>query len=282
MNNVIINYIAPFMIASSSMKYVFYKINNKKIISNFDNIKIGKRENIKNTNNIPIELEGLVNTLENNINKKNLNNLYNNLQSIQVNKNFKMLLMGISGKYNSEKNTIDYSIDGSIEHEFIHMASSHWDNEEDIKQSGFVNYAGRLTYGKALNEGYTDLVTRRLFDKTTRFYDDEVRITQFLELLLGSKNMEKYYFNNNLPSLLNHLSNYMDKEDAIKFITTLDYGFELKKLFNPAYKLIYTNLELKLCTIFKEHNKSLLKQIEYLKLLDETIITKAIVKTKKI
>ena len=74
----------------------------------------------------------------------------------------------------------------------------------------------------------------------------------------------------------------MDKEEAIKFITTLDYGLELKKLFNPAYKLIYTDLELKLCTLFKQHNKSLLKQIDYLNLLDDATITQAITKIKKL
>ena len=282
MKNSLITYIAPYMIASGATSYVFAKMNEKKIIANFNKIKVGKRNFKKDSTKIPEELKELVKTIEKKVDKENLNNLYNNLKSVKVNRNFKMLLLAISGKYNTEKNTLEYSINGSIEHEFLHLASSHYDEKNNIKQSGFVNYSKNLTCGKAINEGFTDLMTRKLFNKKTRFYDEEVRIAKFLELLIGSKKLEKYYFNNDLVSLTNHLSNYMAKEEAIKFITTFDFGFDLKKQSNPAYKLLYTNLELKLCSLFKQHNKSLLKQIDYLKLLDETIITKAVTKVKKL
>lgn len=193
-----------------------------------------------------------------------------------------MLLLGMKGKYNTEKNTLDYSIDGSLEHEFMHMASSYCDSENNIQQSGFVNYSKNLTYGKAINEGYTDLITRRLFNKKSKFYDGEVRVARFLELLIGKKELEKYYFNNDLVSLVNHLNNYMDKEEAIKFITTFDFGFDLKMQSNPAYKIVYTNLELKMCSLFKKHNNSLSKQVDYLNLLDDATITQAITKIKKL
>lgn len=74
----------------------------------------------------------------------------------------------------------------------------------------------------------------------------------------------------------------MDKEEAIKFITTFDFGFDLKMQSNPAYEIVYTNLELKMCSLFKKHNNSLSKQVDYLNLLDDATITQAITKIKKL
>ncbi len=124
-------------------------------------------------------------------------------------------------------------------------------------------------------------MTRKLFNKKTRFYDEEVRIAKFLELLIGSKKLEKYYFTNDFIQVVKNLNKFMSTEEAIKLITTFDLGFDLKRQGNPAYKIIYTNLELKISDIFEKNNKSLLKQVDYLKLLSESPITSTIQKIKK-
>lgn len=279
--NSLTSYITPFLIANGMSNYVLHKQKEKKIIADFNKTTITKKREIPDENIIPNSLKRLVYQLEKNIDKENLNNLYRNLNDVTINKRFLMILGGIAGKYNSEKNTIDYSIKSALAHEFIHMASSYYDKDNNIKQSGFIDYSNNLAYGKALNEGYTDLLTRRIFNPTTKFYNEEVRVVRFVELLFDKKSLEKYYFTNDFIQVVKNLNKFMSTEEAIKLITTFDLGFDLKRQGNPAYKIIYTNLELKISDIFEKNNKSLLKQVDYLKLLSESPITSTIQKIKK-
>ncbi len=281
MNNIIINYIAPLMITTSGTNYIIHKTTEKRIINSVKNMELGKREIQKQPNEIPEELKKLVIKLEQYTNKQNLNNLYHNLNDVTINKNWKMLLFGISGKYNTEKNTLDYSIEGSIEHEFLHLASSFCDYNNNIKQCGFINYNSSLTIGRSLNEGYTDFLSREIFNKKTKFYNDEVRIAHFLQLLIGKEQMDNFYFNNDLKGLVTFLSNYINENEVIKLIMNMDLALKLKKLSNPIYKIIYNNIELQLCELFEKHNTSLLKQIDFIKLVDNSLLTKCTLQLKK-
>lgn len=274
-------YLVPFMLANGTTTYILSKKSEKKIIARFDNIKIIHSDMYKGQPIIPEVLKKHVQVIENNIDKQNLNNLYNNLANVKLQKNMRMLLLGIKGKYNSERNELSYSIDGSIEHEIIHLASAYYDEKNNICQSGFVNYDKNLTIGKALNEGYTDLTARRLFNKKTSFYNDEVRIVQFIELLFDKNKLQRYFFNNDIVTVVNTLCKYMKRDEAIKLLITFDLAFDLKKQGNPLYKVVYTNLELKICKLFQENNKDLKKQQEYNDLLKKTIITNSIYKLRK-
>lgn len=161
------------------------------------------------------------------------------------------------------------------------MASSYYDEQNKIKQSGFLDYSNNLVCGKALNEGYTELLTRRIFNPTVKFYNEEVKIVKYFELLFDKKQLEQYYFTNDFVQVVKHLNKFITTEEALKLIHNFDLGLDLKKFGNPAYKLIYTNLQLKLSNLFAHHNKSLLKQIDHLKLLSESPITNTIQKIKK-
>ncbi len=82
-----------------------------------------------------------------------------------------------------------------------------------------------------------------------------MRIAELLELIVGSQNMQKYFFNNDIVSLIADLAGYMEKNEAIRFIMLLDYAQSLKIQANPVYKLIYVKLELILSNIFEKHIK---------------------------
>lgn len=276
-----LTYVAPFLIANGTAAYVFSKMSEKKIIAKFDNIEAIKGNKVVEKTTVPEEIKALVSIIEENIDKEYLNNLYTNLNSVKVKKNLLLLLLGVKGKYSSQHNTLDYSINGSLEHELIHLSSAHYDSESDICQSGFVHYGKGFNLCKALNEGYTDLTARRLFNKKTTFYDGEVRIVQFFELLFDKKELQKYYFTNDLVSFINKLSIFVGREEAIKMLIKFDLGFDLKKLSNPAYKIIYTELELKLSEIFMNSKKPIDKQFDHLHLLDKSPITNTIKKIKK-
>lgn len=280
MESLILNYLAPYMVANGGISYAFYKSNEKKLMENFEKMQT-KKCRVKKIN-IPKEYKDIVDTFENHVDINNLNNLYNNIQNIKINRDIKLLLLGIGGKYSTEKNSINYSLERFRFHELMHMASTYFDEEQKINQTGFVHYLDKLSCGKALNEGYTDLMTRRIFKEKTKFYNSEVRLAMFIELLIGKESMQKYYFNNDFVGFINHLSKFIGREESLKFITISDLGFDLKKMGNPAYKAIYTNLELKLCNLFKEHNTSLKNQFDYLNLIDDDFITKNLTKIKKI
>ncbi len=281
LKNSLLPYIVPYMLVNGATNFVSSKLSEKKIISNFHNFEFDKPFIDKNNIIIPDELKKYVEVLEKNICKENLSNLYNNITDVEVNKQPLLVLMGIKGKYDSEKNTLEYAQKSSIGHELLHLASSYHDKDKNITLSGFINYDKDFKYGKALNEGYTDLLARKLFNDKVSFYNEEVRIIKFLELLLNKDELQKYYFNNDLYGFIKRLETYMNKEDSIKFVLNFDLGFSLKKQANPLYKAVYTNLELQLCDLFKKHNKSLLKQIDYLKLLDESFITDKIQTVKQ-
>lgn len=275
-------YTLPYIAIRGIISYAFYQISEKRIIANFDKIKINERGYQDRVEKIPELLTKFVNILEKNVEKENLNNLYYNLKDVKIKKKLYLKLLGIFGKYNSYENSIEYSAEKAIAHELLHLASTCYDKKNNTGQCGFVHYNGLLTFGRALNEGYTDLLARRFFNQKTRIYHDEVITAHFLELLVGEKNMHQYYFNNNIVGLINHLSKYMDKKDAIKFLLDMNLAFEFKNQFNPIYKLKYVQLQLKLYSLLKQYNWKLSTQFEVLKLLDCTTTTRTIIKKKTV
>ena len=277
MNTISLTYLTPLFIVNGATNYILSKNHEKKVKKSFGNIKTGYVQTIQNGFYIPNEIEDLVIKIEKNIPKKNLYNLYNNLKNVQVKKDVSLLLLGIKGKYNSKQNTLSYSLSNYIEHELIHLASSYYNKEKNFWHSGFINYSSKIFFAKALNEGYTDLITRRIFNKKTKFYDEEVRLVEFIELLFDNTKLQTYYFNNDITAFINTMCKYMNKEEALSFIVSFDLGFDLKKQANPLYKLIYTNLEIRICKIFEEYNKDLEKEKTYRQLLNKTIITKGII-----
>jgi hypothetical protein len=276
-----LTFVAPYVIANGTTAFVLSKMSEKKIIARFNNAETIKTTKVKEKPIVPEEIKDLVSIIEKNVDKEYLDNLYTNLSNVKIKKKLLLLLLGVKGKYSSQNNILDYSLKGSLEHELIHLASAHYDKENDICQSGFVHYGKGFNLCKALNEGYTDLTARRLFNKKTSFYDGEVRLAQFFELLFDKKELQKYYFTNDLVSFVNKLSTFIGREEAIKMLLKFDLGHNLKKLTNPAYKIIYTDLELKLSEIFMNSKKPIDKQFDHFHLLDESPITNAIKKIKK-
>ena len=275
------HYFMLYMLVNGTATYLMEKRTEKKVMDIFNGIKVGKALINQTKRVIPKELKMYIFKLEKEIGKNNLNNLYNNLKNLKIEQDRLMLLTGLLGYYQGKENKLKYSLSSVIGHEILHLASSYYNKEDNIHQTGFVLYHKKIVYGKALNEGYTDLLARRLFNTKTSFYQGEVRVVRFLELLFNKEEVATYYFNNDLVSFINKLSHYIGKEEALKLILEFDRGFQLKKQNNPLYKIIYTNIEVKLCNLYKKHNQSFLKQIDFLKLLDEAALTKTIYKTKE-
>lgn len=126
---------------------------------------------------------------------------------------------------NDENKSYREIIKEVLSHEIFHVAS--YKCVDGIEYSGFSKYSSQinLDFGDTLNEGYTELLSRRYFNKEEGYYNKEVIIASYIEKLIEPKKMAEMYFKADLNSLVDAISLYSDKEKTIEFITNIDnYG----------------------------------------------------------
>lgn len=178
--------------------------------------------------------------------EESLKLFYYNINGVQVeSRNFRFinLLQGYEtgGKYLNKKNVINISRqlnDHVLFHEFLHMASSFYDKNNDEIFSGFSQSTRSIqfnTFGKGINEGYTELLTERFIGKSDEYaYEIEKRIVKMLENIIGIEKFEKLYFEADLKGLINELTKYNDYESVIKFINDVDLVYREAKQLRKA------------------------------------------------
>ncbi len=134
-----------------------------------------------------------------------------------------------SGEYSPRRNTIsiaEETYEYSIFHELMHMASSYV--YKGVTYSGFSQYSikkdNEVQIGHVLNEGYTELMTRRYFghDENTEAYEMETFLAGQLEKVVGKEIMESLFLKADLKGLINELSKYSSVDKAIEFVHNLD------------------------------------------------------------
>lgn len=200
---------------------------NGKIISDCPLlVKLNSDEIKKQINYKKIEfLRPIIEKLENYISSQNLSTVYKNLQTIKIKWKPFMIMLGVAGTYESKSNTICYSLSSSIGHEALHMASSHYDKNDDIYFIGFKQYKRGFSIGEGINEGYTELLASRIYNKTGKpsAYKIEVKLVKLMEFFFDNpKDMESFYFNFDLPGLIKYLEQFAEKEDIIKLLKEID------------------------------------------------------------
>lgn len=140
---------------------------------------------------------------------------------------------GATGYYNFYNNKIKIYIIDTIYHELFHAFTYH----ETAKNyfCGFNQGNDYLDIANSLNEGYTDLLTKRYFDIEIA-YMMEANIASKIELMLGKEKMRSMNTANDLRGLIEFLSKHSSKQEAIGFITMMDkldnYDYESKKAIN--------------------------------------------------
>ena len=257
----------------SNLKIYKNAINIKKykLINNakasyivYDPIILHNDESFSN-NIIPASLKTYVDTLINTFPKEYLNVLFNNLKTIKYkvsleNAEIFRSIIGIitdigstEGYYNPVSNEItviskkqkeifssiandkyisyEDIINNILSHEIFHVATSLVNN--NIQFCGFYQSYKLYDIGNGINEGYTELLARRYFDKEKGYYDDEVLITSLVEEIIGSDLMLDAYFKMDLNKLINLLKEYSNIHMAKRFIINLD-----NYCHNPSDKLL--------------------------------------------
>ena len=155
------------------------------------------------------KLKPLVTKLSNYTEIENLLNCFNNIKNVKIIKDkiFKLKKISlkqqfITGQYDPYSNTISYYDENTLPHEFLHMASTPQIESEDYYTTGFKIFGGNIEFGRGFNEGYTDLLSRRIFFNedydTDTCYKINVYLLRIFELLYDNyKTMERDYFISN-------------------------------------------------------------------------------------
>lgn len=215
-------------------------------------------------------LRPYVEKLSNYIPLEDMNLVRANFNSLILKKRLSSCLEKNSGTYSNYYNKIIYSKKWALGHEFLHMASSTYDRKTNIDFSGFEQLDEKNIIGTGLNEGYTELLNKRIYgvEPDDRVYTREVRVAKMLELFFDDeKEMTHLYFTCDLPRFIKHLENYAPRGEIIKLITDLDdycrYNTEYGDLFKFA-KIISVYDRIYKWFISKSNDQEKIKKLEEL------------------
>lgn len=188
--------------------------------------------------------------LKNYTSEENLRTLYNNLKTVKVGKSSPFAAILYSGTYSSSRNEIKCVNEEAFGHELLHTASSIYDPETEISYCGFKQSKKDAEIGRGLNEGYTELLAARLYNKKNKVtaYNKEVKIAKLFEFFFDDpKEMENYYFNHDLPSFIYHMEQYAPRKEIINLLVDIDGISRYPTLIGsllPTYNSIKTQIKL--------------------------------------
>lgn len=160
------------------------------------------------------------------------------LEIISASSNAQFYNRGALAEYNLLYNKMRLKIGefkSAIMHEIFHLASSVI--TKNCIYSGFqqIDRKSRKIIGIGLNEGYTNLLDRRYFANYDEQKKENLRYTymvttsvaSLLENFVGTENMEEWYFNADLSSLIDYLSEYVSRDECLCFLQAIDNLFYL-------------------------------------------------------
>ena len=173
--------------------------------------------------------------LTNHFDRDTLNCFYQNINSLIVKDNIDSLddlfnLTDTLGIYYNQDNSIKLykkNKRATLYHELFHMASSYVDNNNMFSGFSFSKKNDdSKDFGDGLNEGYTDLLTKRYFGNVEVFesdYDFEILIASFIEEIVEKDVMEKLYLTADFQRLMGILKKYAYEDEIRIFIKDLDF-----------------------------------------------------------
>lgn len=223
------------------------------------------KEKIKN-------LSPYVDKLTKNIDENLLKDMYRNLSNASTHRNPLIFLLGLGGSYSPNKNRISYSLSSSIGHELLHLSSNYYNKKTKEYHSGFGQQKGYAKIGDGLDEGYTELLASRIFNKDGKpqSYFKAVRIAKLMEFFFDDpKDMQQYYFKHNLPGFIIYMQQFIPRKKFIKMLIDLDITTRLGIMsVIPTIKSI--NIELELYKYFLKTNPSREKKRAFESIIKET------------
>lgn len=148
----------------------------------------------------------------------------NNLKTLKIRldeSNNKLFDMG----YDNIKNEIFFADKetyvNSINHELFHCASTIIIDNMIYSGLYIWNKDTKLLAGLGLNEGYTEILQYRYFNKP-RVYPIQTFYIEMLEQIIDPTILKKAYFSSDLRMLINEITNFNSIDATYKFIHCLD------------------------------------------------------------
>ena len=242
---------------------------NKSVFYDFTSLEERKRNvDKKKIKELLPYVEKLVNHVDENL----LKDMYRNLNEIKLKEKRSIFTLDVEGSYDSKRKIIEYSRKRAVGHELLHMASSYYSKKKNESHTGFKQSNDKVSIGRGLNEGYTELLASRIYNKDGKVesYPNEVRIAKLFELFFDDpKDMEKYYFRHNLPGFILYMQNFIPRKELIRMIITLD---EINRIYSRGivtftFKTI--NLSMDLYRYFLKTNPSIKKRLAFERVLRE-------------
>lgn len=123
-------------------------------------------------------------------------------------------------EYYKDRRQSQEKLKETLIHELLHMAST-----RSVRDGSITGFDIPLYLGNAINEGYTEYLTKKYFTKGSRYVNSrevDVFFAKGIENLVGDSKMQELYFNANLNGLVNEIAKYSSKEDAIKLLFLMD------------------------------------------------------------
>lgn len=231
------------------------------------------------------ELLPYVEKLSNHVDEELLKDMYRNLSETKLKRKKKMLFSDLSGFYNPEKKIIEVNDKNSIGHEVLHMASSYYYKKKKESHCGFEQANDKAFIGRGLNEGYTELLASRIYNKDGKVetYKNEARIAKLFELFFDNpKDMEKYYFRHNLPGFIIYMQQFIPRKELIGMIITLD---EINRLYSRGiitFTFKTAKLSMDLYKYFLRTNPSMKKRMAFEKILKESKLAELALNREKV
>lgn len=209
----------------------------------------------------------------------------NNIKTVSIKR--KPLLfpygIGVAGVYIPKENKILITSKDSLGHEFLHFASSIYDSKRDITLSGFFHSRKNSWIGNGINEGYTELLASRIYQKgDIRGYDNLVRIVQMIEMFFQNpQDMAHLYFSCNLPGLVDYLGQYIPTKEVLELIADLDYINFQDRMISPFGFIRSVQVQIKLYDWYKKSYKDQEKLKQFEELACKNKIVSLLIKRKK-
>lgn len=147
-----------------------------------------------------------------------------------------------SGKYGVRENRITIKttsktsskeIEDIKTHELLHMASSGYKEKLQLCGFGRADAVMNIELGRCLTEGYTEYLNMKYFQKMERgAYYGFTELAGKIEDLIGSKQMEKFYFSNDLNGVINGLAKYSSQDAVIELLWKMDDANDMRMQIN--------------------------------------------------
>lgn len=163
--------------------------------------------------------------------------LYYNLQTVSKEDIYSDDVIGFY-LLEKDKNVIAYIELLDCYHEFLHMASTSFDEKTETIYSGFgiVGNQNRLNYGEGITDGYIELLVGRELnnDKEITKYDDDGNsylvptyfysktLARQLEIIVGKELLEDMFFKNGFNRLETFLMQYKNQKEVTQFFKNCD------------------------------------------------------------